>query len=416
LCCFFRRNHEVNPSIRQSVNPSIRQSVNPSIRQSVNPSIRQVVVGLSAALFLGACNNNQPNAKLPSALAEAKPVHLIATEALGLSQAMSQGLSVQSASTIKLNHLLTTDILGQPYADMVFTTTSEVTNPLAYAVSIKDTNWSDVNDPNQSTTILGASTARTILMYQANNQRLLSELGKVVVAAGGVGNIKRVVSVAAADAFWVEDNAGNYWDSGSNTQVPAESVAKWRSEYTTLAQDISQGQQGNNIMRQRWEPILNPSNTNASAAALGIAAGQNPIRYFDNGQGRLDVAKFAKVVGSAKQDNQVNPQFNNGWNWCIWFLCVGVQEGGLSQDARRDLGGGYAQKLQDYYGPKVVDQYKAQNRDQFHTPPVGLPINIVLNLGYMLSSSAVMPSYNLNLRSVILGQLLKNQKVQNLGS
>jgi hypothetical protein len=354
--------------------------------ESLGYSVTRSFVGMVVlTLGLSGCGNSLQSKQL---FTQAQPVTAVATEALALTQAIRSGLRVQSAQTLELNHLYTRDILGNPYGDVIFTTQETVSNPLEYAVSIKNQDWSDVDNPAKQTVIMGASTARSILLYRANHQRLISDIGKTVQALGGVGQVEKLVSVNGVDSVWILDKQNVYWAVATGQPVAASQVSEAISSATKTTAEINAKSELVDVFKKQWSVILEGQTTSPGLGGqrvndkLDPLGGKNPLAYFDNGKGRLNKKLFLEMaqLSGAFSPNNLQPQFNNGFSFCIWFFCVGYNSGGLPNTKLADLSGGFAQRLGNFAANGSVIK-SGYSTGEFNIPSFTFGLNSSHNIG-----------------------------------
>jgi hypothetical protein len=266
-------------------------------------------------LGLSSCGNSLQSKQL---FPQAQPITAVATEALALTQAIRSGLRVQSAQTLELNHLYTQDILGNPYGDIIFSTPETVPNALEYAVGIKDQDWSNVDDPTYQTVVMGASTARSILLYRANHQRLIGNIGKTIQALGGVGQVQKLVSVNGVDSIWILDKQNAYWSIANHQPVTASQVSEAISSTTKTTDEINAKSELVEVFKKQWSVILEGHTTSPGLGGQKVSdkldplKGKNPLAYFDNGKGHLNKKLFLEMgqLGGAFSTTNIQPQFN----------------------------------------------------------------------------------------------------------
>jgi hypothetical protein len=353
-----------------------------SLGHSVTQSLAGVVV---LTLGLSSCGNSLQSKQL---FPQAQPITAVATEALALTQAIRSGLRVQSAQTLELNHLYTQDILGNLYGDIIFSTPETVPNALEYAVGIKDQDWSNVDDPTYQTVVMGASTARSILLYRANHQRLIGNIGKTIQALGGVGQVQKLVSVNGVDSIWILDKQNAYWAVSTGQPVAVNQVSEAISSATKTTAEINAKSELVDVFKKQWSVILEGQTTSPGAGGQKVSdkldplKGENPLVYFDNGKGRLNKKLFLEMaqLSGAFSANNVQPQFNNGFSFCIWFFCVGYNSGGLPSSKLADLSGGFAQRLEHFANSNstVASNYPT---GQFNIPSFTFGLNSSYNIG-----------------------------------
>ena len=352
------------------------------VTRSLSHSVTRSLIGIGmTALLMSSCNNSPSQNGL---FQQAKPVKAIAAEALALTQAIRSGLRIQTAQTLETNHLRTQDLLGNAYGDIIFTTSAVINDPLSYAITIKNKDWSNIDDPAQSTIIVGASTARSILLYRANHQMLISEIGKTVAALGGVNQVGQLVSVNGVDTIWILAKNGIYWSVENQLPVPENQVAVVRANTSKMLSEISASSELVEKFQKQWEPVLEAQTTTSAtgqkaSVKLDPLAGENPIEFFDDGTGHLNKALFLELAqkSGALSTTGLKPQFNSGFSFCIWFFCVGYNSGGLPESKLLDLSGGYQQNLSKF-GASIRAYYSS---GQFTIPPFTSGSSTSYNLG-----------------------------------
>jgi hypothetical protein len=333
------------------------------------------------ALFMSSCNNSPHQNGL---FQQAKPVKAIATEALALTQAIRSGLRIQVAQTLETNHLRTYDLLGNAYGDIIFTTPDVINDPLNYTITIKNQDWSNIDDPAQSTIIVGASTARSILLYRANHQMLLSKIGKTVYALGGVNQVEQLVSVNGVDTIWILAKNGTFWSLENQQPVPEDQVAEVRANTSKMLSEIEASPELIEKFQKQWKTVLEAQTTTAvtgqkANVKLDPLSGKNPLEFFDDGTGHLNKTLFLELAqkSGALSTTGLKPQFNGGFSFCIWFFCVGYNSGGLPESKLLDLSGGYQQNLSSF-GSTIRSFYPS---GQFNIPSFTFGLNSSYNLG-----------------------------------
>lgn len=218
------------------------------------------------------------SAEPPSAsgdwLRTAKPVPVVTAQALALVASLKQqplaGRLSKGQSAPHLTTLLAEDFDGHPFVYLNFTTPSAVPEPLRYGL-----------DPlplaagSYSTSINGASSARSVQSMTSTDVRVLKRLALTAEGLGGAALVKRVVA-AAPTVILLQDQQGRYWDVESGAQLTDEALQALRQEYAAV-RDHNQDPQVLQTLSASWGDMLD--------------AGAGERAQLTREDGSLDVAR-----------------------------------------------------------------------------------------------------------------------------
>lgn len=338
-----------------------------------NIGIPIVLLTLSACSLL-----NPPESAGRTLLRQAQRVPL------GIAQAVTLGTQARVMNTLRLADVDDTFFLtipaedpqGNPAHHLVFTLDQTVNDWYAFATTLTDTT---TIPSGWSTTMIGATTAHTIVSSVQSDVNALLQLRDAVNVIGGMSNFAKLISLSnSLEGLYIEATDGRWVSVSSNPEVISDAtkttlIAGFTSSADAIAtNEVAEELEGN------WQEILNPETPEAQAQLQAFtkdgklnlqAARATLLRQNAMQPTRLEV----KTPGVAGIQSETKSEAYC-WRFLWWRICVdkyelqpsgaqfmrGMAINSSSGLTRQGLPGGFNQGGEDY---NQTTRYNVQGTD-----------------------------------------------------
>jgi hypothetical protein len=271
----------------------------------------------------------------PDPLDQAQSVPKVLAQGLTLYHDAIEGKKIQRTSFI--GSLQTEDFAGRPFTYLNFA----IPMPRQDILSLSPNALDQLDSSKVSTTVTGASTARSVAYAKADDIQLLKEILLTTAALGGSQNVKRIVSLQGYFDIYLESLDGQVWIVSSSPKIASpEQVDQWRAQERQMHQSLKSEATYYAKLEQQWHQFLRPAN-NAKASSES-----SRMDSFTLADGSLDIAQavqltsdrgvhlletrpadekaMAKVVTASRQDYC--------WPFLWWTVCDWSTYGELSNN------------------------------------------------------------------------------------
>jgi hypothetical protein len=290
-----------------------------------NIGIPIVLLTLSACSLL-----NPPESAGRTLLRQAQRVPL------GIAQAVTLGTQARVMNTLRLADVDDTFFLtipaedpqGNPAHHLVFTLDQTVNDWYAFATTLTDTT---TIPSGWSTTMIGATTAHTIVSSVQSDVNALLQLRDAVNVIGGMSNFAKLISLSnSLEGLYIEATDGRWVSVSSNPEVISDAtkttlIAGFTSSADAIAtNEVAEELEGN------WQEILNPETPEAQAQLQAFtkdgrlnlqAARATLLRQNAMQPTRLEV----KTPGVAGIQSETKSEAYC-WRFLWWRICVDQYE------------------------------------------------------------------------------------------
>jgi hypothetical protein len=289
---------------------------------------------LGSTLLLASCAQepSEPSARF-DILKAARPVPVVAAQALGLQPRVARGFDIASIDEMEMTTLTAQDFDGNPFVHINLTAPQPIGDAWAFGLTLTGEEWAGAGEDSLwSTSIVGASTARSIHSSENVGLELLRKLSSTAAAMGGASQVQRIVAATPA-VFLLQDPAGQYWDISTAARMDAETLQQLQTDYANT-------RVGNNspelleTLEQNWTPVLEadplgrpPSDYDSMSLRM---------KDFTGEDGSLQLGRAAQALrdqGVSALNVKNNGEFQRHcWRFLWWQVCNDTREGYILSD------------------------------------------------------------------------------------
>ncbi len=307
------------------------------------PALLAVFFGLTAA----ACSTTPVPSEI-DLFADAKPVPVVAGQAVSIFHRLQRGIGLQTTAKLKVATLTTEDFNGRAFTHLNFFAPVEIGDPLAFGLKLKGDEWDPKGaDTSPWTTVItGATTARSVTTEMSANLELLRRISRAVQFIGGRERLKRLVTLNGGFDVSLETKDGRYYTTDDPPRVYPDDVLRTVRETYSSVVKRNNTKEVADALKREWKAILEPEAgqpTGGSLASFTRPNGALDLVRASDSVRQLSAAHFGGV-----RSQRMDAVTQDCWPFLWWSICDPSWYGGLSRNV---IGGGFAQRAESYNRP-----------------------------------------------------------------